>query len=147
MQYFNENPGTYFLTTGWIERGEATGELKQLSIQSQTGMDMSYEQLVEKYGEENARYLWDTLCDMTKNYRQMTFIEMGIEPDGSFRARAEEKAAEHQLSFQQARGDMRLIHNLVNGIWDEQDFLVLPPGWKVAARLDENIIAAEPASG
>jgi hypothetical protein len=145
LQYFNDNPGTYFLTTGWIERGEATGELKQLSIQSQSGMDMTYEQLVEKYGEDNAKFLWDQLCDQTKHYKHMTFIEMGIEPDDSFRAAAGEKAAEHDLAFQQVKGDMRLIHNLVNGRWDERDFLQVPPGWKVVAKLDENIISAEPA--
>ena len=51
--------GTYFKTTGWIERDEVAEELKQLSIPNQMGMDMSYEELVEKYGEDNARFLWD----------------------------------------------------------------------------------------
>ena len=68
MNYFQAKPGTYFLTSGWIERGEANGELRQLSIQHQTGMDMQYEELVKKYGEDNAQYLWDTLCDTVRHY-------------------------------------------------------------------------------
>jgi hypothetical protein len=143
LSYFNDNPGTFFLTTGWIERGEDNGELKQLSIQSQTGMNMTYPELVEKYGEDNARFLWDELCDTTRNYRQMTFIEMGIEPDDRFLVKAQERAAEHDLSFSKERGDMRLFYSLLNGEWDEKDFLVVPPGWKVVARLDENIVTAE----
>jgi hypothetical protein len=143
LQYFQENPGTYFLTSGWIERGEATGELKQLSIQAQSGMDMTYEQLVEKYGEDNARFLWDQLYNTTRHYRQMTFIEMGVEPDDRFLKTARERAAEHRLAFAHEQGSMRLLLNLMNGEWDEKDFLVVPPGWKLAARVDEAIVVAE----
>jgi hypothetical protein len=143
LQYFNDNPGTFFLTTGWLERGEATGELRQLSIQSQNGMNMTYEQLVEKYGEDNAKFLWDQLCDQTRHYRQMTFIEMGVEPDDSFAKAAREKASSNNLDFQHIRGDMRLIHDLVDGRWGEKDFLIVRPGWVVVAKLDENIIRAE----
>jgi hypothetical protein len=38
---------------------------------------------------------------------------------------------------------MRLLLNLMNGEWDEKDFLVVPPGWKLAARVDEAIVVAE----
>jgi hypothetical protein len=143
LSYFQENPGTYFLTTGWLERGEATGELRQLSIQSQSGMDMTYEQLVEKYGEENAKFLYETLGNQTKHYRQMTFIAMGIEPNDSFAQAARERAAEHSLQFQQVQGSLRLVENLVTGRWDEEDFLVLRPGEKIVVNMDTSIIAAE----
>jgi len=141
--YFRRNPGTYFLTTGWIERGEATGDLRQLSIQHANGMDMTYEDMVKKYGEENAQYLYDQLCDQTKHYRRMTFITMGVEPDGSFRTRAEERAAEKKLSFSTETGDMRLIRLLVNGPWDDREFLTVPPGHRIVVRYDEGLIAAE----
>ena len=142
LDFFQNNPGTYFLTSGWIERGEATGELQQLSIQHRNGMDMTYESLVERYGEENAKYLYDQLCDHTKHYSRITFIEMGIEPNDEFRKKAEERAASRKWSFQHERGDMRLITQLVDGKWDGNDFLVVKPGWKIAARLDEGIIEA-----
>ena len=62
LEVFNDNPGTYFKTTGWMERGETlSGELNQLSVQRKLGMDQSYEELAAKYGEENAKYIWDTL--------------------------------------------------------------------------------------
>jgi hypothetical protein len=31
----------------------------------------------------------------------------------------------------------------VDGPWDEKDFLVVPPGWRVIATYDDNIIGAE----
>jgi hypothetical protein len=142
LEYFQNNPGTFFLTSGWIERGEDNSELHQLSIQHASGMDMSYESLVERYGEDNAKFLYAELCDQTKHYSAITFIDMGIEPDGSFRRIAQERARDKDWSFRQVPGDMRLIRSLVDGIWVDQDFLVVPPGHSVAVRHDEQIITA-----
>ncbi len=72
QKYFDEHPGVYFKTSGWIERGEATGELSQLSIQKQTRMDLTLEELVAKYGEEKSRYLFDTHFDKTHKYSHYT---------------------------------------------------------------------------
>jgi len=140
MEYFHSHPGVYFKTSGWIERGNSAGELTQLSIGHKTGMDMTYEELVAKYGEENAKFLQEELCNITRNYTQFTFIEMGIEPDGRFEEQARAEAAERGWKFEKIRGDMSLIQRLVDGIWDEKDFLVVPPDSRVAARYDENII-------
>jgi hypothetical protein len=146
-EFFTENPGTYFYTSGWLERGEASGELRQLSIQHQTGMDADYEELVKKYGEDNARFLYDQLCDYTKHYRQITFIDMGIGPQEQFKTMAEQKAADRGWTFTCARGDMRLLQNLVLGEWNGEEFLVVPPGQRIAVSHDDRIVTTEPADG
>jgi hypothetical protein len=143
LEYFNSHPGVYFKTTGWIERGEAAGELKQLSVQHQIGMDQSYDELIAKYGEDNAKYLYQELCDYVKHYTQLTFIEMGVEPDGSFEQHTREEAARRGWTFEKVAGDMSLIQRLVDGEWGEKEFLVVPPGWRVVAKYDEGIITAE----
>lgn len=147
MEYFNSHPGVFFKTTGWIERGVDSGELSQISIQRRTGMDQSYQALVERYGEDNAKYLWSELCDMSKNYRQLTFIEMGIEPDGSFERRTQEEAAARGWVYEKVKGDLSLLQRLVDGQWDEREFLVVRPGERVTARYDDNIIATERIAG
>lgn len=144
IDYFNNNPGVYFLTSGWIERGQDAGELSQLSIQRKTGMDMSYEEMVEKYGEENAKYLWETLVDTLHNYGQYTYIHMGIEPDDRFEAHARKLAADKGWKFEKVQGDISLIQRLVNGVWNDDEVLVTQPGHRVIARVDGNsIVAAE----
>jgi hypothetical protein len=143
IEYFNARPGVYFKTTGWMERGENPGELSQLSIQRQTGMDCRLEELIAKYGEENGRYIYETLCNDTRNYQQFTFIEMGIEPDDSYERRTREDAEKRGWTFEKVRGDMGLIQRLVDGIWNENEFLVVPPGHRIIANYDEKIIAAE----
>ena len=142
LDYFQSHPGVYFKTTGWIERGEELSQYPQDAIQHQTGMMQTYEDLVAKYGEDNARFLYEQLCDMTHNYSAITYIEMGVEPDDRFERRAREEAAERGWKFEKLAGDMTLIRQLVDGPWDAERFLVVPPGSRVAASYDERIIKA-----
>jgi Protein of unknown function (DUF1638) len=145
LDYFNSHPGVYFKTTGWIERGEDAGELKQLSIQHQMGMDQSLEELVQKYGEDNAKYLYEELCSYARHYTQLTFIEMGVEPDGSYEQHTRELAGQRGWKFEKVAGDISLLQRLVDGEWNGDQFLVVPPGWQVVAKYDEGIFTAEEA--
>lgn len=142
LEYFNSHLGTYFKTSGWIERGETDDELSQLSIQRQIGMDKSYDELVEKYGEDNAQYIYDTLYGY-KNYSQFTYIEMGIEPGDIFEQLTRQEAAEKGWGFEKVQGDMSMIQRLVDGQWDNREFLVLQPGQFVATTFGADIIRAE----
>jgi hypothetical protein len=143
LEYFHANPGVYFKTTGWIERGGNSGELTQLSIPRRTGMDYQYEELVAKYGEENARYLYETLCNHTRHYSQFTFIEMGVEPDDSFEQQTRAQAAERGWKFEKVAGDLTMIQRLVDGPWDDGELLMVPPGHRVVTTYDPSIVAAE----
>jgi hypothetical protein len=142
LDYFGTHPGVYFKTTGWIERGE---NRTQLSIQNKIGMDWSFAELVAKYGEENAKFLAEELCKYNKQYRQFTFIEMGVEPDARFERATREDAAGRGWRFEKVQGDMSLIERLVDGDWRDDQFLVVPPGWRVIARYDDGVIDAEKA--
>jgi hypothetical protein len=143
LDYFNKHPGVYFMTTGWIERGDGS-ELTQLSLRKH-GLGMSYGELVAKYGEDNAKFLEEQIGQYAVHYRQYTFIEMGMEPDDRFERCAIERASERGWKFEKIQGDMTLIHGLLDGNWDERDYVVVQPGQKVVARWDDHIIGTEPA--
>jgi hypothetical protein len=140
LDYFRTHPGVYFKTSGWIERGEGLSQYGEDLIQHQVGMTQTYDELVAKYGEDNARFLYEKLGDMTRNYSGLTFVEMGIEPDDRFERQAREEAAQRGWNFEKLSGDMALIQQLVDGPWDDDRFLVVPPGGRVAASFDEKII-------
>ena len=144
LKYFQDHPGVYFKTSGWIERGERLTQLGADSVQKKNGMDLSYEALAEKYGEDNAKYLWQQLCDTTKNYGQLTFIQMGIEPDNRFERQTEQRAADLGWKYDKIDGDLSLIQRLVDGPWPEDEFLVVEPGHRVAASFEEGVVKAEP---
>ncbi len=132
LEYFHSHPGVYFKTSGWIERGSA-GD-RQLGLQ--------YGDLAERFGEDKARYLHQ---ELNRHYRQFTYIEMGVEPDGRFEQATRREAAAAGWAFEKLQGDMGLIRRLVDGPWDERDFLVAQPGWRIVARHDDAIMDAEPA--
>jgi hypothetical protein len=145
LKYFKDHPGVYFTTSGWLERGKAEGELNQLSVQHQSGMDSSYEELVRKYGEDNAKFLFEELCQHARNYGQYTFIEMGIEPDERFAQETQEKARQRGWEYRKLPGDMSLLARLINGDWNDTEFLVVPPGHRIAATNEhDRIVKAVP---
>jgi hypothetical protein len=147
LEYFQQHPGVIYRTSGWIERGSELSQLRHDSIQQRSGITQSYEELAAKYGEDNARFLHEQLGNLIRNYAGVTYIEMGIEPDGQFERQARQEAEEHGLVFEILTGDMSLIEDLLGGDWGEDRFLVVPPGHRIAASFDELIIKAEsPAS-
>ena len=143
LDYFQSHPGVYFKTSGWIERGQGLIQYREDSIAQKSGMMQTFEELAAKYGEDNARYLYEQLCDMTRNYSGMTYIEMGVEPDDRFERQARQQAAERGWKFEKLAGDMTLIRQLVDGPWDDARFLVVPPRGRIAASFDESIIKVE----
>jgi len=138
QQYFDTHPGVYFKTSGWIERGSTANQL------SGYGLDMAA--LVARYGEENAEYLFEQLNQYKKTYNQFTYIDMGIEPDDRFEKQARAEAGERGWDFERIAGDLSLLRRLVDGDWSEADFLVVPPGYRIAPTYDDRIIEAREAA-
>lgn len=138
-EYFQANPGTYFRSTGWIERGSG---LEQLTM-VKTGVGIDLDALIAKYGEENGRYLFDELTRYRSSYSRLCYIETGVEPDSTFVNIASQEAAQRGWQFDRISGSLDLFRRLVNGEWNEDDFLVVQPGERIAARYDERIIIAE----
>jgi hypothetical protein len=138
-EYFDKNPGTYFHSAGWIERN--SGSINNIdSIPNQLGMSVNFEELVEKYGEDNAKYVMEMSKDWVKNYKKYAFIDMGLGDVLAYRELTKKAAAERKWEFEELKGDVGLILKLMNGEWDEKEFLVLNPGKNVKASNDETII-------
>ena len=106
-------------------------------------MDQTMEELIEKYGEDNAKYIFETLCDTLHNYTKFAYIEMGIEPDNNYEETVRGRAAERGWEFVKTTGDMGLLRRLVEGQWEPSEFLVVPPGGKIKAIYDGDILVSE----
>jgi hypothetical protein len=138
-RYFQDHPGACYRSSGWVERG---ADLEPLA-RTQTGLGYTLDTLVERYGEDNGRFLYDELTRYRQAYEQLTFIETGIEPDGRFEAQARAEAAEKGWRFEKLKGDLGLFRGLLSGDWDGASYLVVPPGHRIVARPDQGIVAAE----
>lgn len=145
-RYFEEHPGVYFRSTGWLERGENLEQATLQAVRDKTGLGYTLEELVARYGDDDGRYLFEQLHGYERNYRQLTYIATGLEPDSGFEQQARNEAARRGWQFDLVRGDLGLFESLVAGRWDEADFLVVPPGWRVKASHEGGVIDKEPVS-
>jgi hypothetical protein len=132
--YFDAHPGVYYRSTGWLERG---GNLEQAGY--------TLEELIARYGEEEGRYVYSELSGYRRNYRQLTYIATGLEPDATFEQQARDEAACHGWQFESIRGSLRLFERLLAGDWDENEFLIVPPGWRVKPTYTGAILDKEPS--
>ncbi|MHC4870642.1 MAG: DUF1638 domain-containing protein [Planctomycetota bacterium] len=138
--YFDKNPGTYFLSSGWLERDETNMFDVDGTIGQKLGLNFNMQELIEQYGKENAAYIADTMGDFTKNYSKIAYIKAEYEDNSStFASEAEKIAADTGFEFEIINGDLSLMRSLLAGNWDSR-FIQIEPGETIKASFDENII-------
>jgi len=144
-RYLNEfhKIETYFQSSGWIEHLPPDGLLRPLA--NRMGADFSKEQqeLVARYGEENARFLNEEFRKLTRNYQRLGLISTPVAGMESREQRAREIARQRGWNFERIPGDLSWLRRLLDGEWNEREFLLLKPHERVALRYDEQLIRAE----
>ena len=140
---FGENPGTYFKTAGWIERDHENLEETCEEDQSPFGALRSFEEYAEKYGEENARYIMETMGGL-HNYSRFMHIEMpgGLGP-AKYADETRDLAEKAGFEFALQQGSIAWLRALTDGPWDDDRFLVVAPGRRIAASHDEGVLRSE----
>ena len=133
--YFESHPGVYYRSIGWLERGS---DLQPFTV----GVSYTLDELIQRYGEENGRYLYSELTGYKQSYTQLTYIRTGLEPDDSFEQQARDEAARRQWTYELFEGGTGFFNRLLAGDWNSREFLVVPPGKRVQARYDESVMAA-----
>ncbi len=109
-EHAREEPGTYYLTKGWIEV-------------SDTLLD-EYNRVVKQYGEERARRI---MSIMLKHYKRLIYIDTGTKDQERYQAYARRVADQFSLRYEEVAGSNELIRKMVFGPWDA-DFVVALPG-------------------
>mgnify|MGYP005816374149 CR=1 FL=1 len=140
----DSQPGTYWYSQDYIERGALDGSLTALGAGMDGGFDIEdeYDHYVAKYGKDNADYLMEVMGAWRAHYQRAAYIDMGVRESPAVEAKAREDAQRRGWSYERVAGEMTLIRRLLNGDWNE-DFLILQPGQKLAMSYDEGIICAE----
>ena len=113
-QQSRAEPGTYYLTKGWIEAGDSPFD--------------EYDGLVERFGPERAGWL---IGQMLKNYTRLALIDTGQYELERYRAYARQKAAHFGLRYEEIPGSSALIERMLCGPWDGE-FVVARPGETIA---------------
>ncbi len=133
--YQKENPGNYWYNPGWIRGHASPGPEREAHLRKQYG---------DKYEEDDIQYLLEMDQSALGHYDKATYVGLGlgdVEKEADYTKTC---AACQGWGFDRIPGDPVLLKALLNGDWDEQRFLVVPPDHFIRLTGDDSIIRAEP---
>lgn len=140
-EHFSANPSQGWTSIGYSERGG--GLVADGTTSGLSDSDGDFHSMVELYGEESARYLWETMHP-EKHYHDIIFIDVPETREPRIEERLREEAARLGKPIRELPGSLRLIEGLLAGNWNSEEFLVIPPGQRVVGVYDQDeIMAAE----
>jgi len=135
-ELFSDNPSRPFSSAGYMERGDSylhDGDTGRL-----LGLDRSHEDFVAQYGEENAKFIMETLTLSRDANTDNTVIYIDV-PETSqeeYASLCKQNAETEGREFIRVEGDIRLIRQLVEGSWSDEEFLIVEPGQQIRAVYD-----------
>jgi len=130
-EYFDSHRGVYWYTKGWIENSLMPSEERYTTV---------YNQYVESYGEDNAEYLMEMDQGWYREYEWATFINWPQFDNAADIQHSKDCAEYLKWNFDMIQGDNSLLKAFLSGEWDEERFLVVPPGHEIIPTYDERII-------
>lgn len=130
-EYFDSHPGTYWYSPGWIDTNTQPGEDRY---------QRTFQAYVEKYGEDNAKYLMVAEQGWLKEYSNAAYVDLGFGNNQVFKDYTKQCAKSMNWNYDELAGDASLLTNLLEGNWTEEDFLVVEPGQQVEASHDNGIL-------
>ncbi len=134
LEYFNQHPGTYWYTPGWIETGY---------VPSQPSLANKAHDYEAEYGKENADYLMEMEINSLKNYSRAAYIDTGIMDATHYLQYTVEAASHFGWHFDKLPSDTTLMKDFLNGNWDEKRFLIVPPGETIQPAYDLSILKSQ----
>jgi hypothetical protein len=122
LEEFAAEPGTYYLTKGWLESG--SHPLKE------------YRELLEKYDVETADWIID---EQYKNYKRIILVAPTQEELDAYREQAREVAefcaSRWGYRYEERLGSPEFVRRLLTDapflVESTDDYLVIPPGGEI----------------
>jgi len=108
-----QEPGTYYLTKGWIEVGDTPFS--------------EYDRIEQRFGKVRAERVYHL---MLANYKRLALINTGQYELERYRDYAQKMAERFNLRYEELPGSDSLVQQMIFGPWDEA-FVVVPPGEEI----------------
>ena len=141
-------PGTIWYTKDYMERLDNAAEFTGMGASSAELYDeKAYEAMAGRMGKERADRIIASMSDMTKNYERVVFIEQEIVEYKNEEELVQKEAEAKGWRFEKMKGDLKLIRNLINGCWPEEDYLQVKPGERITIGFGDRIIKVAEDAG
>jgi len=113
MEQTEKEPGTYYLSKGWIEAGVTLVD--------------EFSQVEERLGERGLEVVKKR---MLEHYTRLAYIDMGNKNQKKYREFSQQAAKDFNLRYEEVKGTAELLRKMIHGPWDEE-FVVAPPGHRI----------------
>ncbi|MHB9131419.1 MAG: DUF1638 domain-containing protein [Armatimonadota bacterium] len=130
-EYFDSHRGIYWYSSGWIERTMQPGRERQ---------ELTRKYYVEQYGEDNADYLMEMEQNWYKEYNWATYINWDFPTAERDRAFTRDCAEFLGWNYDEIQGDQTLMRDFMSGNWDDERFLIVPPGECIEPSHDPTVL-------
>jgi len=137
LEEFKNSLSMRWCTCGYYERGHLDEKYgaDAIDFNATYKTNPEYLQLLEQYGEDNAEYVWETLHPKIET-DEAAYIKIdGFEYSGSYEGFTAGLAGSN-VKARVVKGSTAYLDSLINGPWDETNFLHVPVGKKIAPVYD-----------
>jgi len=137
LQKQKNHPETYWYTPGWNKTERAPSPEKFARLKKE---------FTEKFDEEEADYLIEQERYGLHTYNTAAYVDLGIGEVAEHEAYAKKSAEWMGWKFERETGNRSLLLDLLTGPWDDERFLVVPPGHEIQHSADAKVMKAVPVS-
>ena len=142
---FGKHPSTRWRSAGYYERCDMVNQEDGEPFNYKTCTE--YLEYVEKYGEEEAEELWIMMHPEIETDEAIYITIDGYEQKDCCSLFRRDVEMENK-NLKVIQGSTALFERLVNGPWDDRDFLTVKPGEKIGAVYDlQEVMRALPLEG
>ena len=125
-EYFDSHRGIYWYSPGWIENSDQPGKERY---------EKTLNDYREKYGDDNAEYLMELEEGWMNEYSWATYVDWSLAGSEKYKQFTKDCAEYLGWNYDEIDGDASLVQRLVDGIWKDEEFLIVEPGKKIAEDL------------
>ena len=130
-----ENPGTYFYSPGWVRGKRVPGpdreaHIRDIYTERYPDDEEMVDDLVEADQDSFAHHNCAAYVDLTQNKEAENYC----------------KGCAHHMdwTFKRLEGNPNMLQDLINGNWDPDRYLTVPPGHSIALGKGAELICATP---
>lgn len=136
MEYFKKMPGCFWYTMSWIENAGS------MPCEESNRRQLEYYR-AKGYDEDDLAFFMDEITGWTKKYKCAAYIKMPFFDKEESQQFTKKAADFYHWQYKQIDGDMGLMKRFLDGDWNAEEFLVVPPRHRVIATNDAQIISYE----